>query len=120
MDIWEKVLTALKGGKNSAILLGVDYEKAFNQMDHAVCLEQLQSLGALPGSLSLVQSFLEERSMTIDIDGCKATPVATDRGSPPPVQDSQSVKLVSELKPDTLSHDSSAGELRIWCKKYEA
>ena len=30
------------------------------------------------------------------------------------------MKLVSELKPDTLSHDSSAGELRIWCKKYEA
>ena len=30
------------------------------------------------------------------------------------------VTLVTELKPDTLSHDASAGELRIWCRKYEA
>ena len=30
------------------------------------------------------------------------------------------MELVSELKPDTLSHDSSAGELRIWCRKYKA
>ena len=47
-----------------------------------------------------------------------ASPAATRRT--PPVQDSESVKLVSELKPDTLSHDSSAGGLRIWCRKYEA
>ena len=40
--------------------------------------------------------------------------------TPPSVQDSQSVKLVSELKPDTLSHYSSAGELRIWCRRHEA
>ena len=46
-----------------------------------------------------------------------ASPAAARRT--PPVQDSQSVKLVSELKPDTLSHDSSAGELRIWCRKNE-
>ena len=39
---------------------------------------------------------------------------------PPPAADSNSVKLVTELKPDTLSHDASAGELRIWCRKYEA
>ena len=26
------------------------------------------------------------------------------------------MKLVTELKPDTLSHDASAGELRIWCR----
>ena len=47
-----------------------------------------------------------------------ASPATARR--PPPVSDYQSVKLVSELKPDTLSHDSSAGELRIWCQKYEA
>ena len=46
------------------------------------------------------------------------SPAAARR--PPPVQDSQSVKLVSETNPDTLTHDLSAGELRIWCRKYEA
>ena len=39
---------------------------------------------------------------------------------PPPAADFDNVKLVTELKPDTLSHDASAGELRIWCRKYEA
>ena len=39
---------------------------------------------------------------------------------PPPAADSNAVKLVTELKPDTLSHDASAGELRIWCCTYEA
>ena len=39
---------------------------------------------------------------------------------PPPAADSTSVRLVTELKPDTLSHHASAGELRIWCRKYKA
>ena len=39
---------------------------------------------------------------------------------PPPASDANAVKLVSELKPVTLSHDASAKELRIWCRKYEA
>ena len=82
VDIWERILVALEGGRNSAVLLGVDYEKAFNRMDHAVCLQQLQLLGASPGSLSLVQSFLEGRTMTIKVDGCSAEPVAIDKGSP--------------------------------------
>ena len=82
IGIWEEVLDALEGGKNAAVLLGVDYEKAFNRMGHAECLKQLRELGASPGSLSLVRSFLEGRTMTISIDGCKAAPVSADRGSP--------------------------------------
>ena len=47
-----------------------------------------------------------------------ATPA---RSRPPPPPDSQGhIKLVAELKPDSLSHDSSAAELRIWMKKFEA
>ena len=45
------------------------------------------------------------------------------RSRPPPPPDSQGqnqIKLIAELKPDTLSHDSSAAELRIWMKKFEA
>ena len=30
------------------------------------------------------------------------------------------MKLVAELKPEVLSHDATAGELRIWLKKFEA
>ena len=82
VDIWEKVLVALEGGKIAAVLLGVDYKKAFNRMDHAVCIKQLQKLGASPGSISMVRAFLERRQMTITIDGIQAKPVNIVRGRP--------------------------------------
>ena len=82
VDLWEKIMSSLEGVSNAAILLGIDYEKAFNQMEHAVCLNQLEKLGASPGSISLVRAFLEERQMTIAVDGKKASPVAIQRGSP--------------------------------------
>ena len=53
IDIWDKVHEALEGGENAAVLLGVDYEKAFNRMGHAECIKQLQLLGASPASVSL-------------------------------------------------------------------
>ena len=82
VDLWEKVLSALEGGTSAAVLLGIDYEKAFNRMEHSVCIQQLRKLGASPGSLSLVRAFLENRKMTISIDGKKAEPVPIRRGSP--------------------------------------
>ena len=44
----------LETGTLAAVLLGVDFEKVFNEMDHAVCLKQLVKLGASAGSISLV------------------------------------------------------------------
>ena len=60
---------------------------------------------------------------TTNIDARAAAanaPASPAARRPPPTADSNTVKLVTELKPDTLSHDASAGELRIWCRKYEA
>ena len=82
IDLWEDILEALEGGTHASVLLGVDYEKAFNWMRHDVCLEQLRALGASPGSRSLVRAFLEGRTMTIKIDGQTVDPVLITRGSP--------------------------------------
>ena len=82
IDIWKKVLSALEGGRSASVLLGVDYEKAFNRMEHSVCLDKLRMLGASEGSISLVRAFLEDRSMTINIDGHRVAPVPPRRGSP--------------------------------------
>ena len=46
IDLWEEVLSSMEVGKCAGVLLGVDFEKAFNQMDH-VCLRQLKRLGCL-------------------------------------------------------------------------
>ena len=77
-----KVLTAMEGGKNAAVLLGVDYEKAFNRMEHSVCVDRLRRLGASEGSIFLVSAFLSGRRMTISINGYNAAPVPINRGSP--------------------------------------
>ena len=82
LDMWEMVLGSMEGGKSAAVLLGVDYEKAFNRMEHAECLRQLRDLEASDGSISLARAFLEERAMTITINGHKASPVKIERGSP--------------------------------------
>ena len=82
VDMWEKVMEALDGGQSTAILLGVDYEKAFNRMEHAVCLDKLRQLGASNGSVALVKAFLQDRSMTIKIGDHQADPVKIVRGSP--------------------------------------
>ena len=52
IDLWEKIMVALEGGGEAALLLGVDYEQAFNRMEHSVCLSQLRKLGASAGSIS--------------------------------------------------------------------
>lgn len=82
LDLWEEVLGRLEGGKSAAVILGVDYEKALNRMEHSVCLEQLRKLRASEGSVSLVRAFLEDRKMQITIDGHTATPIPIQRGSP--------------------------------------
>ena len=51
-------------------------------MDHAVCISKLRRLGASPGSIALVRAFLEERVMTIKIEGNSIDPVKIFRGSP--------------------------------------
>lgn len=50
VDLWENILTAMDGGTRAAVLLEVEYKKAFNRMEHSVCLMKLTSLGASAGS----------------------------------------------------------------------
>ena len=74
LDLWETILEGMEGGKSAALILGVDYEKA--------CLDQLRSLGASEGSISLVRAFLENRKMQIVVDEHRGVPVNIERGSP--------------------------------------
>ena len=76
-------MAGLDDGSSIAVLLGVDYEKAFNRMEHATCLRQLRELGASEGSILLVRAFLEDRKMTITVAGRKArTQIHIRQGSP--------------------------------------
>ena len=81
VDLYEHILSALDDG-DAAVILGVDYKKAFNRLNHAECLSQLQALGASPTTVSLIRSFLTGRSMRTRINGTLSDRKALCGGSP--------------------------------------
>ena len=69
-------------GNDAVVLLGVDFQKVFNRMEFAVCIEQLEMLGASQGSLSMVKSFLTNRTMRMKLGNATSKEVEILRGSP--------------------------------------
>ena len=47
VDLYEAVLHPLDDGGHPSLVLSIDYEKAFNRMDHRQCIEQLRALGTI-------------------------------------------------------------------------
>ena len=81
VDIYDDVLSSLdKGG--SAVVLGIDYQKAFNRLNHRECLAQLERLGASNQSLALVKSFLTGRRVRVKVDGTLSDCKSLNGGSP--------------------------------------
>ena len=81
VDLMDKILKPLEAG-DTAVVLGVDYEKAFNRLDHHHCLRQLRGLGASATSLALVRSFLTGRKMRARVGSYLSTCKALNGGSP--------------------------------------
>ena len=64
VDLYDDILRPLDDG-NPSVVLGIDYQKAFNRLNHHECLKQLELLGASESSLALVRSFLTGRKMRV-------------------------------------------------------
>ena len=62
VDLIDNVLAPMEEGHPS-IICSIDYQKAFNRLDHAECLRQLERLGASRPSLALIRAFLTGRQM---------------------------------------------------------
>ena len=81
VDIHHQILGALDEG-NPAIVLGIDYEKAFNRLDHGECLRQLRRLGASEASIGIVRAFLTGRKMRVKVGTSFSSLRALLGGSP--------------------------------------
>ena len=81
VDMFDKLLEPLESGASS-LVLAIDYEKAFNRLDHAECLSQLRRLGASETSVNLVRSFLTQRSMRVRIGKLLSSSHPLRGGSP--------------------------------------
>ena len=81
VDLLDRVLRPLDEGDPSVVVC-VDFEKAFNRLDHAVCLNELRRLGASDHSLQLVRSFLTGRTMRARIGDFLSEEKKLNGGSP--------------------------------------
>ena len=65
--MWHQIMKGLSGGQNVVSLVSVDLSKAFNRMDHQVCLDGLARRGASSDTLQMVAAFLTGRSMKVKV-----------------------------------------------------
>ena len=82
VEVWEEILQGLES-KNTAInLMAVDFEKAFNRMDHSKCIESLRQLGGREPTIALVNAFLHERKMSVKLNDARSIPRTVNGGAP--------------------------------------
>ena len=70
IETWDAIIRSLEEGNYAANVLSVDFEKAFNRMDHLQCLYAINDLGASEHSIDLVAAFLFGRQMSVKIRDC--------------------------------------------------
>ena len=79
---WDKIMSCLEGSSNAANLVSIDFEKAFNRMDHWKCLDALSNMGASTEAVKWTASFLYNRHMSVKIRQARSTPRSVPGGSP--------------------------------------
>ena len=114
----EKTELNLTKAENQIAALS-QYTEFLKQQKYEQANEHLDEVEALEADIEKVWDLFHKNSH--QRSAVPASPAAARR--PPPAtaaESSPQIKLVLELKPSVLPHDASAGELRIWIKKYEA
>ena len=82
VETWDAIMLALEEESSAANLLSVDFEKAFNRMDHSKCINALADLGASQKCIGWVSAFLFGRRMSVKIRDSFSTPRSVPGGSP--------------------------------------
>ena len=82
VETWDEILRAVDGGGKAVNLMSVDFQKAFNRMDHRVCLERLRHKGAGEHLVQLVAAFLFNRTMVVKIGDQRSGPKTVNGGAP--------------------------------------
>ena len=82
VETWDRILSHLEDNRAAVNITSIDFEKAFNRMDHSFCLEELEKMGATRGTLGMVAAFLHHRTMSVRIHGTSSNPRLVPGGSP--------------------------------------
>ena len=82
IDMWDTILSDLDKGLAASCLVNLDFEKAFNRLDHDACLVALREHNASDLSVDLVHAFLRDRTMTVRVGETLSSPRPVHGGSP--------------------------------------
>lgn len=77
----EEIREALDRGGNAVLIL-LDLSAAFNMVHHDVLMDRLSEIGIKGQAWKLLQSFLSDRSQTVDLDGSKSNSFTLPCGVP--------------------------------------
>ena len=106
VETWDRILSDLEDNRAAVNLVSIDFEKAFNRMDHHVCIAELVRKGASPSTVSIVSAFLHGRSMVVRIGESKSVPRPAPGGSP---QGSILANTLFCVVADSLADDATSG-----------
>ena len=67
VQLWQQVLENIEDQRASSLLTSIDYSKAFNRLDFAVCLKAMKAKGASAEILKIISSFLTGRVMRVKV-----------------------------------------------------
>ena len=77
------ILTAQDGPNQTAVLACyVDFQKAFNRQNYLILIKKLSDLDVPGWLLSIIISFLQNRSMSVKYNGCMSSVKSLPGGSP--------------------------------------
>ena len=82
VEMMTSTLEQLDDNRAAVSTISLDFEKAFNRMDHSVCLMALASRGASNQTLAMTYSFLANRSMEVKIGATVSMSLPTPGGAP--------------------------------------
>ena len=104
VETWDEILRAVDTGGKAVNLMSIDFQKAFNRMDHATCLQRLRHKGAPEHLVQLVGAFLYGRTMTVKIGQARSVPRGVNGGAPQgSILGPYLFCVVSEILADTVS-----------------
>ena len=82
IEIWDEIHKSLEDPEAAVNLMAIDFEKAFNRMDHGACLAALRGLGADESDVLLVNAFLHDRKMFVKINEARSEALTVPGGAP--------------------------------------
>ena len=81
-ELMTSSLEQLDDNRAAVTTVSLDFEKAFNRMDHTICCRALASRGASNQTITMTQAFLRNRTMRVKVKGLLSKSLPTPGGAP--------------------------------------